>query len=70
MAPALAGLKTQAFPASMAARWPGREGHGEVEGRDDAEDTVRPQHRARVRGGVAEVAHGLLVEVVVDGRLA
>ena len=70
MAPALAGLKTQVLPASMAAAGgPGREGHGEVEGRDDAEDAVRPQHRARVRGGVAEVAHGLLVEVVVDGRL-
>ena len=70
MAPALAGLKTQVLPASMAAAGgPGREGHGEVEGRDDAEDAVRPQHRAGVRGRVAQVAHGPLVEVVVDGRL-
>ena len=70
MAPALAGLKTQVLPASSAAAGgPGGEGHGEVEGRDDAEDAVRPQHRAGVRGRVAQVAHGLLVEAVVDGRL-
>ena len=45
------------------------EGHREVERADDGEHAVRPEDRAGVDGRVAEVAHRVVVAVVVLHRL-
>ena len=47
----------------------GREGRREVERADDREHAVRPEDRPGVDGGVAEVAHRVVVELVVLGGL-
>ena len=67
---ALDGLRTTVLPASSAAA--GRaagERHREVERADDGEHAVRPEDRAGVDGRVAEVAHRVVVAVVVLHRL-
>ncbi len=45
------------------------QGHREVERADDGEDAVRPEHGPGVDRGVAEVAHRVVVAVVVLHRL-
>ena len=65
-----AGLKTTVLPAISAAPvGPAASAIGKLNGLIDGEHAVRPEDRAGVDGGVAEVAHRVVVAAVVLRRL-